>query len=64
MENVQHHAFPGLSLLRQGLCPLNDPGIQLPGQLLRPVKLQGIPAADVGHAAQSKRSIVDPGTPE
>ena len=64
MENVQHHAFPGLGLLRQGLCPLNDPGIQLPGQLLRPVKLQGIPAADVGHAAQSKRRIVDPGTPE
>ena len=64
MENVQHHAFPGLGLLRQGLCPLNDPGIQLPGQLLRPIKLQGIPAADVGHAAQSKRRIVDPGTPE
>ena len=64
MKDVQHHALAGFGLLGQGPGPLDDPGVQLLGQLLGTVKLQSKAAADVSHAAQRERDIEHPGAPQ
>ena len=61
VEDVQHHALAGFTLLGQGAGALDHPLIQLPRQMLGAVELQCEPAADEGHAAQREGNVVDAG---